>query len=123
MNRIIQSKAPKNLLGVNQDQFTVLLQAEGYSIDFDEGGAPIPMQHGKVLKDKYEKPLPVESVLHEFATRNKWLNGDGRGDGDTPPGGNGIFKTETELFAHMEKAKISPTSKEGIRLLAEFRER
>lgn len=122
VNRIIQKNTPKNLMGINQDQFTVLLQAEGYSVDFDESGTPVPMQNGKVLKDKYEKALGIESVLHEFATKNKWLNGDGRGGEDTQ-NNTGTFKTENELMDHMKKNNISPVSKDGLQLLEDFRTR
>ena len=121
VNDVIASKLPKNLQVVNAKQFTTLLQAEGYTVDFTEGGEPIQMLHGKALKDKMEKPIPVETVLTDFATRNNWLNGGGRGAGDEGgKGGANDFKTMTDVYAYMDKNNINPMSPDGKRLQDEF---
>jgi hypothetical protein len=106
---------------VNGEQFATLFKAEGYSVSFGEDGLPVPTLHGKVLKDKYEKPLSIEAVQMEFATKNSWLNGDGRGDGDHKDTGGSLFKSEAEVYGHMEKNNIDPLSTAGQTLLQEFK--
>lgn len=113
-DEIISMKAPK-LNNINTKQLSVLFKAEGYNIDFQDG-SPIPTLHGKALKDAYEKPLSVDSVLMDFAKKNGWTSTEGRGAGDAQ-GATGKFKTKAEAFKYMHENKIDPTSSQADEVL------
>jgi len=120
VQKTILSKMPKNLNVVNADQFSALLQMDGYSIDFTDGGEPFAIHNGKPLKDSLEKYIPVDTILVDYAKKNNWINGGGRGGDDDSGKSSGKFKTINDVFKHMEQNKIDPMSKEGQRLQAQF---
>ncbi len=120
-NELIMSKLPQNIKGVTPKHFTTLLKADGYSVDI-ENGEPVVSLHGKVLKDKMEKALPVDSVLLDYAKQNQWIDAEGRG-GSGGGGGAGEFKTMSDVFKHMETNKIDPMSTQGIKLQEDFQAR
>jgi hypothetical protein len=117
IHEVLTGKVP-TLTGINSKHFLTLIKADGYSFDFNENGETVVLYNGKVVKDSYEKPLPVENVLLEYAKKNNWTGTQGRGGSeDEMPG---TFKTMNDVFAHMEKNKIDPDSKQGERLIDEF---
>jgi SPX domain protein involved in polyphosphate accumulation len=117
VKELISTKAPK-LTGLTNNQFAVLLQTEGYNIEFSEGGESFVTLHGKPLKDSYEKYIPVESVLLDFATKNKWVGSDGRGDGDKHNNTGTSFKNEAEAYKYMKENNIDPLTSAGDSILA-----
>jgi hypothetical protein len=119
-NEIILGKIPKNITGVTPKHFSALFKMEGYQVATDDSGAVVVMQNGKPLKDKLEKPIPVENVLLDFAKTNNWISAEGRGAGDEGGAGNGEFKTMNDVFKFMETNKINPMSPQGIKLQEQF---
>lgn len=91
-----------------------------FQIDLTESGDLQFSKGGQVLKDKFEKPIPIDSIVSDYVVSNKWLPAsDGRGgDGGEP--GNGEFKTINDLMKFMEQNNIDPTSQKGEKLLKEF---
>jgi len=116
INTELQRQMPA-LKGVTPEQ-AVILANTVHSFGYDEG-ILVGLQNGKVLKDKMEKPIPVKTILTEFATKNGWFNVDGRG-GENEGGQSGEFKSMNEVFDHMKKNDINPDSPEGLKLQTDF---
>lgn len=111
---------PEGLTGIKTKQFAALAQME-YKFEYDESGQMVVKKGDSILKDKMEKPLSVKEVLTDFATQNEWIGASGRGGGHSGGGGSSDFKTEHDVYKHMETNKINPMSPEGEKLLTDFK--
>jgi len=74
-----------------------------------KGAAPI--------KDNVLNPVPLKTVITQFA--EKYIDKTGMGGGDSGGGANGKFKTMSSLQAHLESTKVNPGSDEGQKLIRE----
>lgn len=109
--------------GYKTNHLLAAFRSDGYSIDIDENENIIPVFNGKVLKDKYEKPLPLDKVFSDWMTQSGFTaaqGGGGRGAGNYFPQGGLQFKTESDMFKHMEQNKIDPTSPQGKEMIDKF---
>jgi hypothetical protein len=99
---------------LKKKQLVTLFQNDGYNVDFDDNGNPFPVQFGKRMVDKMEKPIPMETAFAEFIERNNWNRKTaGKGGSDDKPEPTPEFKSKNELFAYMEAHKIDPESDKG----------
>ena len=119
VNADLLGHVPEGLTGVNQNQFVTLAKS-AYEFDYDDNGALVAKQNGKVKMDKMEKPIAISEILSDFATSNNWTSSGGRGGGHQGGGGSSEFKTMNEVYKHMEQNKINPMSPEGERLIQDF---
>lgn len=118
----IQTNLPK-VEGLNEKQLSALLKADGYNVDFDENGKAFPIQFGKPVVDKMERPVSFDSFAKEYIERNGWSNKPiGKGGHDEKPDQPQRFTTKNEAMAHMEKNKIDPESDEGQKILKTIKE-
>ncbi|MFA5196776.1 MAG: hypothetical protein WC401_13340 [Bacteroidales bacterium] len=116
----IQTNLPK-VEGLNEKQLSALLKADGYNVDFDENGKAYPVQFGKPIVDKMERPVSFDLFAKEYVEKNGWSSKPiGKAGGDEKPEIQSKFATKNEAFAHMEKNKIDPTSSEGQKILKKF---
>ncbi len=120
INSRLMSELPDNL-SISPKHFLTIAQTE-VSFEQADDGAIVVKRGDAVLKDKLEKPIPVKDFLNDFATDNSFLGkSKGRGqDNDYNGGGKSEFKTMHDVYRHMEKNKIDPTSKAGSALIEQF---
>lgn len=120
----IMSELQKNIpdvQGLNKNQFATLVKSE-FDFDFDENNVLIAKKNGQPVKDTMEKLVPVNSILTDYATQNGWFKSDGRNGKNEQGKNTGEFKTINDVYEHMETNNIQPNSKEGEKLLNEFKE-
>ena len=118
----IMSELQKNIpevKGLSGNQFLTLVKTE-FGFDFDDNGNLFATKNGQQVKDTMEKPIPVKSILTDYATQNGWFSVNGRGGGNES-GGNSEFKTINDVYKHLETNNINPMSPEGEKLLNEFK--
>lgn len=109
----LQTNLPQ-VEGLNKKQLAVLIKTDGYSVEFDENGTAYPVQFGKRIVDKMEKPVPFETFALNYVEQNGWgTKPVGKGGSDQVPDSPGKFKTKNEMFAYMEKNKIDIESTKG----------
>jgi len=117
----LMSIIPSNLQGIKQKQAAILFKTDN-SIDLNENGDLVVMNNGEVLKDKMEKPIPINDVLNEYIIKNNWINSDGRSGGNSTSNYSSGFKTLNDVMKHMEKNNIDPMSNEGQSLMNKFKD-
>lgn len=118
INSELQTITPDGLAGVKPSQFAALARME-YSFEYDDAGQLIAKKGSNILKDKFEKPLPIKEILTDFANQNGWLGNAGRGSKDSVNGSQ-KFETINDVYRFMETNRIDPMSAEGEKLLKEF---
>lgn len=69
------------------------------------------------IKDNVLNPVPLKTVISQFA--EKYIDKTGMGGGDSGGGATGKFKTMSSLIAHLETVKVNPGSDEGQKLIRE----
>lgn len=119
---LLMKHVPGNLNAIKPDQ-ALLLFKNDYKVDIDENNNLVVMKDGKVLKDQLEKPIPVQNVMNEYITSQGWTGSrGGQGGSDKGGAGSSEFKTINDLFKHMEKSGIDPTSNDGMALIDKFKQ-
>ena len=123
-NTRLMSDLPDNL-SISPKHFLTLASSE-FNFENAEDGSLLVKKGEVVLKDKLEKPLSHKDVLAQFAQDNG-LIGKHKGRGNNDEGYKGVgensdFKTINDVYRHMEKNKIDPTSKAGATLIEQFEE-
>lgn len=108
--------------GYKPNHILAAFKSDGYGVDFDDNNQPIPVHNGKVLKDQYEKPVELNKVVTEWLTSSGFQQQQtpGRGAGNNYSATGSQFKTENDLFKHMEQNKIDPTSPQGKEMIDKF---
>jgi len=113
-------RVPDGLNGLNTNQFMMLAKSE-FNFDYDDSGNLVAKKGDSILKDKMEKPIPVNEILNDFAIQNNWITKNGRGGGNEQGrNGSSEFKSLNDVYKHMETNKINPMSSEGQKLIDEF---
>lgn len=107
--------------GLNKKQFATLVKTE-FDFDLDENQNLIAKKNGQPIKDNMEKPIPVSSILTDYATQNGWFSSNGRGGEHEQESGTGEFKSINDVYKHMETNNINPMSAAGEKLINEFKE-
>jgi ribosomal protein S13 len=72
------------------------------------------------IKDNVLNPVPLKTVISQFA--EKYIDKNGMGGGDSGGGATGKFKTMTSFMDHCKKNNIEPMGEAGQKLLAENKE-
>lgn len=119
---ILLQSMPK-VEGYKTNHLLAAFRSDGFGIDIDENNNVVPVLNGKPLKDQYEKPLPLDKVFSDWMTNSGFTaapGGGGRGAGNAFPQSGSQFKTESDMFKHMEQNKIDPTSPQGKEMIDKF---
>ena len=119
---ILLQSIPK-VEGYKTNHLLAAFKSDGFGIDIDENNNVVPVLNGKPLKDQYEKPLPLDKVFSDWMTNSGFTvaqGGGGRGAGNAFPQSGSQFKTESDMFKHMEQNKIDPTSPQGKEMIDKF---
>ena len=118
INSDIRKNIPKNLKGLSEDQFLTLAKTKfGFG---HEDGTLVLKNGDAILKDNMEKPINPMVALTDYATKNGWIDKDGRGGSDQNNTSSSDFKTANDMMAYMKKNDIDPYSAEGQKLIDDF---
>lgn len=113
----LQTNLPQ-VEGLNKKQLATLIKTEGYNVEFDENGIAHPVQFGKRIVDKMEKPVPFDTFALNYIEQNGWgTKPVGKGGSDQVPDSPQSFKTKNEMFAYLEKNKIDIESTKGQNII------
>jgi len=118
LNSELIKQIPQEINGVTPEQALILAKTK-YKFDYNDEGEIIGMKGEKVIKDKYEKPVPVKDILLDFAKENKWIEAEGRG-GENELGDPKKFTSMNDVFKYMKENNIDPYSSEGNKLQDDF---
>jgi len=103
----LQTNLPQ-VEGLNKKQLAVLIKTDGYSVEFDENGIAYPVQFGKKLVDKMEKPVPFDTFALNYVEQNGWgTKPVGKAGGDQNPDSPGKFKTKMKCLPIWKKIKLT----------------
>lgn len=109
----LQTNLPQ-VEGLNKKQLAVLIKTDGYNVEFDENGIGYPVQFGKRIVDKMEKPIPFDTFALDYVEKNGWSKKPiGKGGLDQIPEPPTKFKDKNEMFSYLEKNKIDIESSKG----------
>jgi len=100
--------------GAEGDDDDTPKKQEEVEVEFDENGSAYPVQFGKRVVDKMEKPVPFETFALNYVEQNGWgTKPVGKGGSDSNPDSPSKFKSKNEMFAYLEKNKIDIESTKG----------
>jgi len=118
-NSELTKHIPDGLTGIESRDFLTIAKTVA-NFDFDDEGDFVVKQNGKIKRDKMEKPIKPKDWLTDLAIEKKWIDSEGRGDGNKFGKSKSKFKTMNDVFKHMDKNKINPRSPDGVKLIADF---
>jgi hypothetical protein len=120
----LRAFVPEGLQTLKPEQFLHVAKLE-YGFDIDETGSLVAKKGDQIVTDKLQKPRSVGDILTEYAATQGWIKKDGRAGGNEPGGkaGDGEFKTINDVYGHLYKNRIEPTSAEGKKIIREFEEK
>jgi len=101
-------------------QAAVLFKTE-YEVKKTDTGVEV-YKGGQLLKDKLEKPIPLDDVLSSYLKESGFIGADGRGGGNEPGGSGHDFKTMNDVFNYLKDQKIDYDSPEGEKFLEKHKD-
>jgi hypothetical protein len=113
----METKFP-DVTSLSKKHLVTCFKADGFNVDFDENGNAFPVQFGKRVVDRMEKPIPIETAFAEYIEKNNWNKKPaGKGGDDDKPEPSPDFKTKNEVMAYLEANKMDIESDEAQKMI------